>query len=264
MKSCTAIISVNARVVRRFVYGYNFKSLLLIYCIASILLEVLHITSQCIMAKQSFHFRAAVVGDVEAIAKIWYDVYQISHAHLVPPELLQHRTLETFRQRTPGDLAKTLVAVTGSSNADSEDSLPEGQVCGFVSTRGTAILHLFVGLRGCGVGRQLLQLAERQIFHDASGSASSRPDADGSTRCEQVVAHLHVVHGNEAARQFYKKCGWVEVGEETYEVEILAANGGTEHFPVPCLRWEKKVSANEREGQAEFMRYPELKAIRDS
>ena len=43
--------------------------------------------------------RAAQEGEIDQLARLWYDAWQDAHLPIVPPELTRLRTLESFKQR---------------------------------------------------------------------------------------------------------------------------------------------------------------------
>ena len=71
--------------------------------------------------------RRAVASDVQAIAELWHRAYHASHALLVPPELLVHRTYETFLTRSASRVEETTVAET------------ESELAGFIVVKGAQI-----------------------------------------------------------------------------------------------------------------------------
>eukprot|EP00392_Amoebophrya_sp_AT5.2_P000085 g85.t1 len=179
-----------------------------------------------------FRFRRAAGTDVDAVASLWHSVYQWSHAALMPEGLLQYRTLGSFRDRVPRDLQSTIVAEVATDDEKQRTTADEPRVrgdgekkrlLGFVTTRGPEVLHLFVAEGGRGIGAELLRRAEEQIRADVRADSGSGA----------ILAHLHVVKGNEPARRFYDKQGWTEKKQVQYEVEILKPDGSVSHFPVP-------------------------------
>ena len=86
------------------------------------------------MSINSFVYRPAATGKDETfIAKLWHDVYHESHGDLVPAELLQFRTLESFAIRVAETsfINETTVAIKVQ---DQGDDVPD-HVVGFVTTR---------------------------------------------------------------------------------------------------------------------------------
>ena len=71
-------------------------------------------------------------SDVQAIAELWHRAYHASHALLVPPELLVHRTYETFLTRSASRVDETTVAETESESG-------EFGLAGFIVVKGAQI-----------------------------------------------------------------------------------------------------------------------------
>ncbi len=151
--------------------------------------------------------RAATPADAEAVAEIWQVGWQDGHLGLVPQELADIRTEESFRARAPQRVGDTTVAVV------------DGAVAGFVMVVGDEVEQVYVSSRhrGTGVAALLLAEAERQVQANGHGTA-----------------WLAVVAGNARARAFYERAGWSDEGSFDYAA-------GTEDGPiaVPCRRYTK-------------------------
>ena len=79
-------------------------------------------------------FRSAEIGkDEKCIAQLWHDVYHESHAHLVAPELLQFRSVESFEIRAsePRFIKETIVAI----EMNDENDTRHDNLIGFITTR---------------------------------------------------------------------------------------------------------------------------------
>lgn len=154
--------------------------------------------------------RAAGAADREALARLWHDAWHDTHATLVPPALLPHRTLAHYRALVARQLAQITVAVVGE------------RLAGFVGVDEDELELLFVGaeFRGGTTAPALLAHGEREI----------------ARRFER--AYLVVVEANLRARRFYERQGWQHVGPEHYTV--LAPEG---EIAVTSLRYEKRVRA---------------------
>lgn len=136
--------------------------------------------------------RAAQAGELDALARLWYDAWQDAHAQIVPAELVRLRTLESFRRRL------------GDALADVRTTGPLGAPLGLCMVQGEELYQLFVAAsaRGSGVAAALL--------------------ADGETRLAAAgveTAWLACAIGNERAARFYEKNGWQRTGVVTSRLE---------------------------------------------
>jgi GNAT superfamily N-acetyltransferase len=153
--------------------------------------------------------RTAEHADIEQLAKVWYDGWQDAHAALVPEELKQLRTFESFRERLRAALPN--VRVIG----------PPGAPSGFCIDRDDELYQLFVaaGARGSGAAARLLADAEARMI------------GRGVT-----TAWLACAIGNERAARFYEKSGWRRAG-----TMINPAETSTGTFPLETWRYEKAL-----------------------
>jgi GNAT superfamily N-acetyltransferase len=153
--------------------------------------------------------RPARAADAAAIAEIWRQGWRDAHLGLVPEELAEARTDESFRTRAADRVADATVATV------------DGAVVGFVMVVGDEVEQVYVAAasRGTGVAGLLLGEAERRVR--ANGHAA---------------AWLAVIAANGRARAFYERAGWVDEGPFDY---AAAAGGGT--IAVPCRRYAKLV-----------------------
>jgi GNAT superfamily N-acetyltransferase len=154
--------------------------------------------------------RAAEEGEIDLLARIWYDGWQDAHARIVPAELTRLRTLESFRERLRAALPN--VRVVG----------PSGEPVGFCIVQGNELYQLFVTARsrGSGVAAALIADAEARLADSGAGTA-----------------WLACAIGNERAAKFYEKCGWRRVGTM---VNQLQTSSGT--FPLEVWRYEKSLT----------------------
>ena len=153
--------------------------------------------------------RPAQAEDADEIAEIWFLGWQDAHLGLVPQELVDVRTEESFGARAADRIPDTTVATV------------DGAVAGFVMVVGDELEQVYVGraARGTGVAQALIAEAERQV------------KANG-----HETAWLAVVAGNARARAFYEKVGWVDEGLFDYPA---ASEIGP--VPVPCHRYTKAL-----------------------
>ena len=116
--------------------------------------------------KNILYRRGDFTKDARNITKLWHDVYQETHASLIPQELLKHRTMDAFRIRVenPKFIKETIVATKTVVNNDRERT---ECLVGFVTLRieSHEIYQLFVAkeARGLGVAKILLEKAEEDF-----------------------------------------------------------------------------------------------------
>jgi GNAT superfamily N-acetyltransferase len=153
--------------------------------------------------------RAAAPEDAEEIARIWQLGWRDGHLGLVPDELVEARTAESFRVRAARLVGETTVAVVG------------GAIAGFVVVVDDEVEQVYVSapFRGTGVAALLLAEAERRVRANGHG-----------------MAWLAVVPGNARARAFYERAGWHDEGPFEY-----AAAGEDGPIAVPCHRYVKRL-----------------------
>jgi GNAT superfamily N-acetyltransferase len=151
--------------------------------------------------------RNATPEDANAVADIWYLGWQDGHLGLVPQELVQARTEDSFRVRAAERVGDTTVATV------------DGAIAGFVMVVDDEVEQVYVSKlqRGTGVAALLLGEAERHVGGNGYGKA-----------------WLAVVAGNARARAFYERMGWIDEGPFEY---AAAAEGGL--IAVPCHRYTK-------------------------
>lgn len=161
------------------------------------------------MSAPSVTVRPAVPEDADDVAEIWRLGWRDGHLGLVPPELAEARTDESFRIRAAARVADTTVATV------------DGVVAGFVMVVGDEVEQVYVAAthRGTGVAAVLMTEAERQV--KANGHRG---------------AWLAVVAGNARARAFYERAGWRDEG--SFDYPAATENG---LVPVPCRHYTKVV-----------------------
>jgi ribosomal protein S18 acetylase RimI-like enzyme len=153
--------------------------------------------------------RAAATGELDYLARLWYDGWQDAHARILPAELARYRTLDSFRQRL--DAAIATVRVAG----------PSGSPLGFCMVREDEFYQLYVAAaaRGTTMASTLL------------GDGETRLAADGV-----LTAWLACAIGNERAARFYAKHGWRRTGIVTSQRETPDGP-----FPLDVWRYEKDL-----------------------
>ena len=157
--------------------------------------------------ESSFTTRAALPGEIDRLAELWYESWQDAHAAILPEELRRDRTLESFRRRLEETL--DLVRVVGESN----------DPMGFCIVKDDELYQLYVArpARGSGVAATLVADAEERI--KKSGGR---------------VAWLACAIGNRRAARFYEKCGWRLIGKMVSQLETAKGI-----FPLEVWRYEK-------------------------
>ena len=154
--------------------------------------------------------RAAQPTEIDQLARVWYDAWHESHAAIVPAELAELRTLESFRSRL--QQAFEHIRVAG----------PPGAPVGFTVVKGDELYQLFVAApaRGSGVAVALLDDAEDRLA--ASGVQT---------------AWLACAIGNERAARFYEKRGWRRVGSMVNRLDTSSGE-----YLLEVWRYEKPLT----------------------
>ena len=217
----------------------------------------------CDLSKNDISYRRAdLTNDWEPISNLWHDVYRETHAHLIPKDMLKHRTLTSFqtRARIPAFIENTILATTKSQTYTGTGNYDN--IVGFINSRldNCNIYQLFVAkqARKLGVGKELLKRAEEDIIFfqnnkvidwDATNIAGSKKEDN------YITLHLHASVGNFDAKNFYEKLGWKTIKEEILQAEIVTSSPDDvlgekssnmcrqriEYFPLPCYRLEKRL-----------------------
>jgi GNAT superfamily N-acetyltransferase len=154
--------------------------------------------------------RAAQIPEIDHLARIWYDGWHEAHTQIVPQELAQFRTLESFRDRLHVALAH--VRVVG----------PAGEPVGVCIVQGDELYQLFVSAPSRGSG------AAAALVADAEARLAERGVA---------TAWLACAIGNQRAARFYEKCGWHRAG-----IMVNHAETSDEPFPLEVWRYEKSLA----------------------
>jgi GNAT superfamily N-acetyltransferase len=147
--------------------------------------------------------------EIDALAKIWYDGWQDAHAAILPAELAQHRTLESFKERLAALLPNTRVVG------------PVGEPLGFCIAKDDELYQMFVSAeaRGKGVAQALIADAENVLAQSGA-----------------ETAWLACAIGNERAARFYEKSGWHRAETVASKLELPDSI-----FELEVWRYEKRV-----------------------
>jgi GNAT superfamily N-acetyltransferase len=148
-------------------------------------------------------------SELDELAQLWYESWRDAHAAIVPAELTQARTLDSFKQRLR--ILRPDVRVVG----------PIGAPVGFCIVKEDELYQLFVAARarGAGVAATLMADAERRL---ARGGVT--------------LAWLACAIGNERAARFYEKCGWRRSAVIVSQLETAAGV-----IPLEVWRYEKAL-----------------------
>lgn len=136
------------------------------------------------MTPEPLLLRTAGQGDLDALARLWWDGWQIGHQGVVPDALARMRTLASFRDR----LESALVDVLTSGPVGKPDCL--------VILRGAEVDQFYVAPDriGSGFASMVMGVAEA-VLRDR-----------GTDR-----AYVICTEGNDRAMRFYRRHGWDEV-----------------------------------------------------
>ncbi len=153
--------------------------------------------------------RDASAAELDDLAKIWYDGWHDAHAQIVPAELAEVRTLESFHERLRATLPSVRVAG------------PSGAAVGFYIVKDDELYQLYVSAesRGTGVAAALIADAEARLSEAGVG-----------------MAWLACAIGNGRAARFYEKCGWHLAGTIDYDAETSKGQ-----FALQVWRYEKPL-----------------------
>jgi len=154
--------------------------------------------------------RPAEPGEVEHLARVWFDGWQDAHLEILPAELRRFRTLESFIERLHAALQNVRVAG------------PVGEPVGFSIVKDDELYQLYVSatVRGTGVAAALIADAEARL------AQSGVP-----------TAWLACAIGNQRAARFYEKHGWRRAGTMVSQLETPDGL-----FPLEVWRYEKLLS----------------------
>lgn len=155
------------------------------------------------------NIRNADASEIDALAKLWYDGWQDAHAEILPAELKQVRTLESFGERLRDLLGDTRIA------GDVSEPL------GFCIVKDDELYQMYVSAaaRGTGLAAKLIADAEDRLRSDGV-----------------EIAWLACAIGNDRAARFYEKSGWTRIGTMTNRLELPSGE-----FLLDVWRYEKKL-----------------------
>ncbi len=154
--------------------------------------------------------RRAHASDISQVAALYHAVWHETQAPFMPHAEITHRSMEFFADRMTALLQSTLVA---ERNAE---------ITAFSAWRGQLLGQLFVAVphRGTGVASSLLIASEVEMAKEGTAEAE-----------------LHCIVGNERARRFYARMGWV------HREKIMEQVGGKhEQVDVPFWRMTKVLA----------------------
>lgn len=164
--------------------------------------------------------RNAQATEIDRLARIWYDGWHDAHARILPEELAQLRTFDSFAERLRDAFADMRVAEVS------------GNAVGFCMVKGEELHQLFVaaGARGSGIAAALVADAEGRLAE--AGVAS---------------AWLACAIGNDRAARFYGKCGWRRTGTMLNRLPTPAGL-----FQLEVWRFEKQLTVRRDERGPRF------------
>ena len=159
---------------------------------------------------RSMSVRAADVGEIDHLARLWHEGWRDAHAALAPAGLVRARTLDSFRDRLAAALADTFFI--GPPDAPS----------GFYMLKGDELYQFYVAreARGSGIAAVLLADAEARLAERGV-----------------TTAWLACAIGNDRAARFYERCGWARARTQ---VNRLETPDGLFEFEV--WRYEKAMT----------------------
>jgi GNAT superfamily N-acetyltransferase len=137
-------------------------------------------------------------GDTPAVASLWHEAWHDAHGRLLPPDVLRHRTPDSFARRLPAFGADAFVV----DDAD-------GPVA-FAALVGHEVDQFFVArrARGTGLAAGLMDRMESEL-----------------ARRGHATAELECAVGNLRARRFYEARGFVEFAREPRPVWMPEGEG---------------------------------------
>lgn len=155
--------------------------------------------------------RRARASDISQVAVLYHAIWHETQAPFMPQAEITHRSMEFFVGRMTALFQSALVAERN------------GEIAAFSAWRGRLLGQLFVAVshRGTGVASSLLITSEVEMAKEGAAEAE-----------------LHCVVGNERARRFYARMGWVNRGKIMEQVR-----GEREQVDVPFWRMTKLLTS---------------------
>lgn len=153
--------------------------------------------------------RYATKGDLPRIAEIYWSVWHETHGPLMPQGECLRRTQDFFLKKISSFAPCALVAER------------DGAIIAFSAWQGVLVGQLFVEpkWRGTGIAQELMDATEAELVKSGVDEGE-----------------LHCVVGNDRARRFYERLGWVSQGE--FSEETAGSEDG-----VSFWRMTKTLSA---------------------
>jgi GNAT superfamily N-acetyltransferase len=130
--------------------------------------------------------RRAHASDILEIAALYHAVWHETQAPFMPVAERTRRSMEFFKDRMAALLQTTLLEEQN------------GAVAAFSAWKGRLLGQIFVAVphRGSSIASGLLTASEVEMAKEGTAEAE-----------------LHCVVGNERARRFYERMGWLQQGE---------------------------------------------------
>jgi ribosomal protein S18 acetylase RimI-like enzyme len=130
--------------------------------------------------------RRAHAGDIWQVGSLYHTVWHETQARFMPAAECTNRSMEFFIERMTPLLPTTLVVER------------KGAVVAFSAWRGQRLGQIFVAEahRGSGIASSLLRASEVEMANEGTSEAE-----------------LHCAVGNQRARRFYERMGWLHRGE---------------------------------------------------
>lgn len=147
---------------------------------------------------------------IQQAAEVWHAGWHEAHAPIVPSDLTEQRTLDSFVERLRKYAPTTRIAVR------------DNQVLGLCVVLNDEINQMYVSphARGTDLAAGLIRDGEQRI--QAGG---------------HMTAWLACAVGNNRAARFYQKHGWTNTRTQTLRFETQ-----DESYPLEIWRFEKPVT----------------------
>ena len=151
--------------------------------------------------------RRAHASDVLQVATLYHAVWHETQARFMPTAECTRRSIEFFVDRMTALLSTTLVEAR------------DGTMVAFSAWKGPLLSQIFVAAahRGSSIAPNLMTASEGEMAKEGTSEAE-----------------LHCAVGNERARRFYERMGWLHSGKI---MEHVAGDDG--QVDVPFWRMTK-------------------------